>query len=286
MPALAGTPSSGASSSAGTRAPAWLTALWRRQPVLADAALLSLLALVPVLLALALDERTVNGINVWIKPAKFLLSFVVYYATLAWVCGYLPRTTLASPAGRFVVWAPVVVGLLEMLWLLCAAALGVPSHFNDSSRAWRLAYSAAGQGAVVLLVVVLVQGILVARHAQALAPALRDGLVLGAFIACAATLVTAGHLSASNAHWVGGEASDAGGLPLFGWSRTGGDLRVAHFWALHAQQAIPLLGLLAAQQGWVGGRLVVWVGALAYVGLIAFTFTQALSGRPFLPGLG
>jgi hypothetical protein len=257
--------------------------LRRAEPVLSTAALLALLALVPVLLALAIDVRTVNGINVWIKPAKFLLSFVVYYATLAWVFTLLPRAVQASRAGRFVIWAPVVIGLLEMLWLILAAAQGVPSHFNADGVGWRLAYLAAGGGAVVLLVAVLAQGVLVARHAHDLAPVLRDALVLGAVIAFGATLVTAGYLSSGSGHWVGGVASDAAGLPLLGWSRTGGDLRVAHFWALHAQQAIPLLGLALVRLGWPRARAALWLGAAAYLAFVAFTFVQAVRGMPFLP---
>lgn len=260
-----------------------LPALRRAQPVLAAAALVSLLALAPVMLALAIDVRTVNGINIWVKPAKFLVSFVVYYATLAWVFAVLPPGVQASRAGRFVIWAPVVVGLLEMLWLLLAAAQGVPSHFNGGAPVWRLAYLGAGAGAVVLLVAVLVQGVLVARHARGLAPALRDALVLGAVIAFGATLVTAGYLSSGTGHWVGGTANDAAGLPLLGWSRDGGDLRVAHFWALHAQQAIPLLGFGLLRLGRPRARVAVWLGAAAYLAFVAFTFVQAVHGVPFLP---
>ncbi len=264
-------------------ASSWLSVLRRGEPVLVQAAMLSLLALGPVLLALALDARTVNGIGVWIKPAKFLVSFVIYYATLAAVSGALPRAARASVAGRFVTWAAVAAGLLEMLWLIVAAALGVPSHFNADTLGWRIAYRAAGVGAVILLLVVLVQGVLVARHApRTLAPVLRDALVLGAVIAFGATLVTAGYLASGTGHWVGGVHSDAAGLPLLGWSRTGGDLRVAHFWALHAQQAIPLLGLLLVWWGRPQARPAVWIGAAAYVALIAFTFVQALRGIPFL----
>jgi len=261
--------------------------LRRRQPQLASAALLSLLALAPVLLAHALDTRTINDINVWTKPAKFLMSFTVYYATLAWVFGVLPRAAQATRIGRAVRWLALGAGVYEMAWLLLAAAAGVPAHFNRASLAWGMAYNVAGVGSLALIGAILLQGLLVVRAPRdAVAPALRAALVLGAVIAFAATLVTAAFLASGTGHWVGGVPSDAGGLPVLGWSRTGGDLRVAHFFALHAQQVFPLLGLALVQAGWPNKRGTVRAAGVAYVALIAFTFWQALRGEAFLAWLG
>lgn len=261
-------------------------ALHDAQPHLAAGALLSLLGLVPVLIALSIDTRTVNDINIWIKPAKFFVSFVLYLGTLAWVFGQLPRAVQASPSGRAIIRIALAACLLESLWLIAAAVAGVPSHFNRS-LIWSAAYSAAGVGAVAMISVILWQGILVARQPHGvIAPALKTALALGAVIAFAATLATAGYLASGNGHWVGGTRSDAGGLMLFGWSRDGGDLRVAHFFALHAQQALPLFGLVLVGLRRPNASMVVWLGAVAYVALIGFTFAQALAGAPFLPWLG
>lgn len=259
-----------------------LRVLHARQPELATAAWLSLLAMVPCLFAMLVDPRTVNNINVWIKPTKFFASFAAYYATLAWVFGYLPRSARGSVAGRFVVRGALAVGLYEMGWIVLSAANGVPSHFNVSTVG-RIAYGLAGIGSIVLMLTILVQGMMIARdRTMPIAPALRWGIVAGAVIAFVATLITAGYMSMNGGHWVGGVPSDAYGLPLFGWSRTGGDLRVAHFFALHAQQALPALGLSAVALGRPNARGTVLLGAFAYTGLIAFTFVQALLGVPFV----
>lgn len=260
----------------------WLAELHRRQPQLAAAAQLSALALLPCLLAMQIDPRLVNGISVWVKPTKFLLSFVAYFATLAWCFGYLPRAAQTGRAGRLVIVTALGAGLLELLWLIAAAVLGVPSHFNVDGL-WAIAYRAAGVGAVLLLAAVLLQGWMIARDRSVeLAPVFRASLVAGAVIAFAATLVTAGFLAAGGGHWVGGTPTDAGGLPLLGWSRSGGDLRVAHFWALHAQQALPLAGALIAAAGLRRPFAALLVAGAAYVALIVFTFVQALGGQPFL----
>jgi len=259
--------------------------LHRRQPHLAVTARLFLVATLPLLLALLIDPRTVNDISVWVKPLKFLVSLSLYYATLAWFCAYLPQKALRSAAGRFVIHVPIAVGVLEMAWLITAAMHGVPSHFNTDGL-WTIAYRAAGIGATMLMVGVLVQGILIARHRDvARASALRLAVVLSAVIAFATTMVFAGYMARYNGHWIGGLASDAGGLPLLGWSRTGGDLRVAHFWGLHASQLLPLAAWTLVRTKIPLATAAVWVVAMAYAGFVVFTFAQALSGEVFLPWL-
>ncbi|MGH8177020.1 MAG: hypothetical protein ACREV5_12235 [Steroidobacter sp.] len=260
-----------------------LTELERRQPQLASAARLFLLAAIPCLIAMMVDPRTVNDVSGWIKPAKFFVSLSLYFATLAWYFGYLPETARRTRAGGFVIWAAIIAGVLEMTWMVAAAINGAPSHFNRAVI-WRTAYSAAGVGALTLMIAVLVQGVLLARDREVrIAPAFRLSLVLAATISFAATVFIAMTLASSNGHWIGGARSDAGGLPLLGWSRTGGDLRVAHFWALHAHQLIPLAGWLVVRTGIRWERSAVLAFTVAFVGLIVFTYVQALQGLPFIP---
>jgi hypothetical protein len=265
------------------RATGVLAELDRRQPQLASAARLFVLAAIPCLIAMTVDPRTVNDVSGWIKPTKFFVSLALYFATLAWYFGYLPESAQRSFAGRFVIWAAIVAGALEMTWMVAAATNGVPAHFNRDAL-WATAYSAAGVGALTLMIAVLVQGVMLARdRVVQIAPAFRLALVLAAIISFAATVFIAMTLASGNGHWIGGVRSDAGGLPLLGWSRSGGDLRVAHFWALHAHQLIPLAGWLIVRTGISWQRSAVLAFTVAYVGLLAFTFTQALQGQPFIP---
>lgn len=260
-----------------------LAELERRQPQLASVARLFLLAAIPCLIAMMVDSRTVNDVSAWIKPTKFFVSLALYFATLAWYFGYLPQTAQRSYAGRFVTWAAIIAGTLEMTWMVAAATNGVPSHFNRDG-VWATAYSLAGVGAVTLMVAVLVQGVQLARdRVVRIAPAFRLSLVIGAILSFVATVFIGMTLASGDGHWIGGARSDAGGLPLLGWSRTGGDLRVAHFWALHAHQFIPLAGWLVVRTGMRWQRSAVLVFAAAYIGLIAFAFMQALQEQPLIP---
>jgi hypothetical protein len=263
--------------------PEWAGELERRQPRLAATAELFLLAVIPVSLAMLLDDRQVNGVNIWIKPAKFLASLAIYYGTLAWFHGYLPEGARNTRLGRAMVLIPIAVGFLEMTWLLVTAVVGVASHFNRTAPVYQVSYLLAGLGATTLMVVVLIMGLRMARARQPRLPeGFRLSLLLGSVLSFVATMVTAGYLASGNGHWVGGIPTDAGGLPILGWSRTGGDLRVAHFFAMHALQVVPLMGWVVAASGVARPRTAVWILAGLYTAFIVFTFVQALAGRPFL----
>jgi hypothetical protein len=73
-------------------------------------------------------------------------------------------------------------------------------------------------------------------------------------------------------------------LPLVNWSRDHGDLRIAHFFALHALQAFPFLGwLLSCTAMPVKPQLALTcIGAAVYLGAVWLVFHQAMAGRPLL----
>jgi hypothetical protein len=91
------------------------------------------------------------------------------------------------------------------------------------------------------------------------------------------------YMSAQPGHWVGGVANDTNGVALFGWSRTGGDLRVAHFVGLHAMQGIPLVGWLASYVLGENAKPIVWGAVALWIAVTLTVFFQATSGRALLP---
>ncbi len=241
----------------------------------------------PSLLAFGIDDRVINGISVWIKPIKFQLSLAVMMATLLWLLPLIEPRALASRGLWTAAFAAAVTAMGEIAYITLQAARGRASHFNDSTPIEATLYSLMGIGAAMLVLSALVIGVYILTRPAPLAPmGLRLGggwgLILGAIL----TLLTAFALGSGQiggpGHWVGGVRTDVGGLPLFGWSRTGGDLRVPHFFATHIMQALPILGFALDRFAPDQAKLGIALGALASIAVVAATFLQAIRAVPFL----
>jgi hypothetical protein len=65
-----------------------------------------------------------------------------------------------------------------------------------------------------------------------------------------------------------------------------GDLRVAHFFALHAMQILPVMAMLffwlTPNMSPNTSKQFIWLLAVCYAGFCIYTLMQALSGTPFL----
>ncbi len=257
-------------------------------------ALFLVVVAIPMLGAWALDDRLFQGIAVWIKPLKFSWALILYLLTLAWFARYAPPAWREH--SRWVWHEQIVVGavIAEMLWIVGAAALGVGSHFNQSTPLMGALYGFMGLAAIVLTSATTSLALAIHRNPQtALSPPVKAGLVWGLGLTLPLTLITAGTMSAMGGHWVGGVPTDAGGVPVMGWARDGGDLRVAHFFATHAMHVIPLLAwalsrLMSSQGGRtaagaaIGSAWAVRGFGVAYAAFVLLTFVQALMGLPFL----
>lgn len=266
--------------------------LWQASPPLTAVGLLMLLAGVASLVGLFVDPRTITGAPAWLKPLKFAISTAVYSFTLAWIFGLLsdwPRTR------RVVGWTTAIVFVLEVAIIDLQAWRGTTSHFNVSTPFNAVLFFVMG-GAILLQTFISVT-VAVALWRQrfadrALGWALRLGMTLtiaGAMVGPMMTRPTRTQIAAVRAgapmtvvgsHSVGGP--DGGpGLPVTGWSRDHGDLRVSHFIGLHALQALALVAI--GLRRWrrpddVRVRAVL-AAAASYGSLFLLTLWSALRGQ-------
>lgn len=263
-----------------------LDALVRHEPVFGALGLLMMAAMAPTLFAYAIDGRTFNSVNIWLKPLKFEFSLTLYFLTLAFFGRWLPAGIRARRWYRWFAGAVVVASVAEIVWIGAAAAMGTASHFNTTPIGAAI-YPAMGVAATLITSASAVFAWQIWRNgALRMPPAFRESVVLGLALVLPLTLITAGTMSGLGGHGIGGQAGDTGGLMLMGWARDGGDLRVAHFFATHAMHFIPAFALVSVAVFGGADRRPVRIFAALFVAFVAFTFLQALMGRPFLAAVG
>jgi hypothetical protein len=275
------------------------TNTWHRPSTLFAAGLV-VTALVCVV-AMVVDQRTVLGAPVWAKLLKFAISGALYFFTWGWLVSLLPRFRRTAHVATNVV---IVLFAAEYVVMVFQAVRGRPSHFNNATPLDNRLFQLMGGMVATIWVATLVLTVLLMftrLEDRATHWAVRTGAVisligigLGALMtgptaAQQQALNTTGVSALVGAHSVG--VPDGGpGLPIVGWSTTGGDLRIPHFTGMHALQLLPLvalgLGLLATRvprlrDSAVRVRLV-WVATFGYAGLVALVTWQALRGESLI----
>lgn len=234
------------------------------------------------LVALKVDSRLLYGVSVWSKPLKFALSLGVYFGTLLVLARLLPVGHLNSGRHHAIAMSLIFVAAFEMAYIAIQAALGEASHFNKTTAFHSTVYSLMGIGAVWLTLGLAWLAVLIAKHNDRSDP-LVLAVLLGLGISTALGGGFGGYLGGQESHWVDAVPNDANGLWLFNWSNNGGDLRVAHFFGLHAMQVIPIFALVLPRVlGLTKKRIAIVVFSLSYSALCVYTFAQALQGQPFI----
>lgn len=240
-------------------------------PLLWRSTLLLTLGFILCLALITVDHRLLNGVDVWDKPAKFFLSLAVQMATVSWALMRLPQALRETKSIDRAAWVMTIAAWVELAYLVFRASRGEASHFNQATIFAAIAYGVMGLGAVLITASAGFIGWRVwqQRRLGLWQEATGLGLMVGMILGSLAGI----YLSQQPGHWVGGELSDAHGLGFFGWSTTGGDLRVAHFIGLHSAQIIPFAAL-------AGSRPLVYGVALLCVAFTAGTFATAVLGLP------
>jgi hypothetical protein len=266
--------------------------MWQASPPLTAVGLLMTVVAIPSAVGIFVDPRVITGAPAWLKPFKFAVSTAIYSLTLAWIFTLL----LEWPRVRRVVgWTTAIVFVLEVALIDAQAWRGTSSHFNVSTLGNAIVFSIMGVAILIQTVVSVAVAVALWRHRfadRALGWALRLGMtltILGALTGPLMTRPTAAQLAdaragnrmlVAGAHSVGG--LDGGpGLPVTGWSREHGDLRVAHFIGLHGIQALALIALLLGK--WPRPEAVrvraVLTAAGSYAALFLVLLWHALRGR-------
>ncbi len=248
--------------------------LHAREPRLAAYGALLLGLLLPMALAWAIDERTVQGANVWIKPMKFALSIAVFAFTTGWFIGHLPASRRRGRAVDLIVWVLIASGTFELAYITLQAGLGQASHYNVADPFHFAMYALMGIGATLLTATQPMLAWELYRHGDPGRPAAyRQAVIIGLVLTFVCGAGVGGLLSGMEPPRTGPH------LPLLGWGLQGGDLRPAHFLGIHAAQLLPLVGFLAVARRVARPRSVVWTATLLYVGVFLALVAWGLAAR-------
>lgn len=229
------------------------------------------------LFAIAMDSRQIGGLSVWVKPAKFAASLMVWFWSMAWCFAALAPEAVRQRAARIIIWGTIICGSYEVGWMTLRSAFGLPSHFAKDFIG-SIGYSVMGLGAVALCFLAAWLGVLVLRSGKPELPsAMRQAIGLGLVISGVAGAITGGTISVLASPFVGGVGAP-GPWPPFFWAAHGGDLRVAHFIGIHAMQGLPLLALMLAAIPRLKAAPLVRLGAVLWLAFTGFAFAQALRG--------
>jgi hypothetical protein len=243
-----------------------------------------------------IDHRVITGAPAWLKPAKFAISVSVYCFTFVWLLGFVEGHRRLV---RLVANVTVASLIAEMMVIITQAARGTTSHFNLTTPLNSFLWFTMGAFIVLVWTMNLLLAIMLLRQRmpdQAFAWSLRLGVLISSVgMAAAFFMVTPTPEQAAIAighgpHIVGahsvGVADGGPGLPIFGWSTVGGDMRVAHFVGLHALQFLPLFGWLLTRRRSLFALLttsdrlaLVCTCGLSYLGLVMLLTWQALRGQ-------
>lgn len=234
------------------------------------------------LAALAVDPRALGDApwaqSVWAKPLKFQLAMALQAATVAWALRHLRRTA-AVPGERAMVATLVAAIVFETVYITLQGARGVPSHFNRATPLEDLGATLMASGAYLMVGASAWVG---AWAAWRWLRGERDAVTLS---------IGAGFLlSFALAGWTGSEMGRLRGpfvqmpvdtglaVPFAGWRLDTADLRIAHFFGVHAMQALPLLALATRRLPATGARAAVAAGALLWTVATMLLMRRAVAG--------
>jgi len=232
------------------------------------------------------DQRLILGINPWIKPMKFLISITIFVWSIAW---FMPETEPDPIRRALVRWTIAGAMLIEIVLIAMQAARGTTSHFNAETAFDLAVFNIMGAAITVSSIAVVLFLWILRRDTPTSRAGYLWGIRAGVSLFILASMLPGFMMVANNAHSIAGPDGGAG-LPFVNWSVEFGDLRTAHFFGMHALQALPLFGFLLDKA--IGGnqpssliptaRNVVMTAGILWFVVTAALLGIALLGRPIM----
>jgi hypothetical protein len=210
-------------------------------------------------------------VNAWYKPFKFAFSTFLFAWAMAWYCYYLPNFNI-----KLFNWSVIILLGFEIFYIAFQASKGQLSHYNLSTPVYSFLFSMMALAATLVTIYTAYVGLLFFTNSFPELPnyyvwAIRLGIIIFVIFSFE------GFAMGSRLSHSVGALNDNSNWFIVGWSKTVGDLRVAHFIGMHALQVLPVLSY------YVFKNTKLTVGLSVVYGLLALlTLYQALNGKPLL----
>jgi hypothetical protein len=231
--------------------------------------LVCFIASIIFLLMTRLSTTQVYQVNAWYKPFKFAFSTFLFTWAMGWYCAYLPEFKI-----DIFNWTVIILLGFEIVYITLQASRGEQSHYNLSTPMHGILFSLMALAATLVTLYTAYIGILFFQNDFPSLPtyyvwAIRLGILLFVIFSFE------GFAMGSRLSHTVGAVNDNSSLFILGWSKTFGDLRVAHFIGMHALQVLPFLSFYLIKNTKFTILLSILYGLLALA-----TLVQALQGRP------
>ena len=183
------------------------------------------------------DERTLREVGIWVKPMKFMAATALFAWTTVWVTELANSALSHGQTYMGICILLVVTSFFEVAYITYQASQGAASHYNTSDSWHALMF---GLMAIAAVGLTASQGWLAWEIWSARGTSPLTVTSWGVIIGLTLTFV----LSTVSGFMLGGNQPPAGsGLPIVGWHLYQ-DIRPSHFLGVHAQQLIPLWGII------------------------------------------
>jgi hypothetical protein len=190
---------------------------------------------------------------------------------MAWYCYYLPNFNI-----KLFNWSVILLLGFEIFYIAFQASKGQLSHYNLSTPVYAFLFSMMALAATLVTLYTAYVGLLFFTNSFPELPnyyvwAIRLGIIIFVIFSFE------GFAMGSRLSHSVGALNDNSNWFIVGWSKTVGDLRVAHFIGMHALQVLPVLSY------YVFKNIKLTVGLSVVYGLLALlTLYQALNGKPLV----
>lgn len=215
----------------------------------------------------------VYNVSAWYKPFKFAFSTFLFSWAMAWYCHYLTsfNITLFN-------WSVILLLGFEIIYIALQASKGQLSHYNQSTPAYTILYSLMALAATLVTLYTAYVGLLFFKQPFPDLPqhyvwAIRFSILIFVIFSFQ------GFAMGSRLNHSVGALNDNSNWFIVGWSKTVGDLRVAHFIGMHALQVLPILSFYLLKNT----KATIAISIL-YLLFAAATLAQALHGKPLIKG--